>query len=381
MSIFQSLFKAKRQPQAVIEISNTFSSFSGTAYQSAVFRAAVDAIGRHSAKLQAHSDDKQLESLLNNAPNAYMSGYDLIYKTAAAYFTHNNAFILLSRNNAGRIAAVYPITPQSVEFLPGTDGALYLECLFSDGKKVTFPYSDVVHLRRHFLTNDLLGDNNTPLFPLLDTAQTLNQGITASVKNGTSIRGVLKFTSLVNPAQVKAEKEQFVTDYFNPGNSGGVAATDQRFDFVPTNVTPYSIPQEQVEAVNRQIYDYLGINGKIISGSYNENEFSAFYESVIEPFALQLSQEFNLKCGSNVTFTAERMEFSSAATKIKLLHEAAPLGLITINEARKLLALPAVPDGDKRLQSLNYVSAEKADAYQLEESEETANEQNAKPGV
>lgn len=370
MSILSSLFRQKaKQPQAVIEINNTFSSFSGTAYGNAAFRAAVDAIGRHTAKLQAHSGDRQLETLLNNAPNAYMSGYDLIYKTAAAYFTNNNAFLLLARDDTGRISAVYPINPQSVEFMPGTDGAVYMECLFSDGRKATFPYMDIVHLRRHFLTNDLLGDGNAPLFPLLDTAETLTQGIAASVKNGTSIRGVLKFTSLVNPAQVKTEKEQFVADYFNPSNSGGVAATDQRFDFVPTNVTPYQIQQEQIEAVNRQIYDYLGVNAKIISGSYDENEFSAFYESVVEPFALQLSQEFKLKCGAEITFTAERMEFSSAATKIKLLHEAAPLGLITVNEARHLLALPPVEDGDRRLQSLNYVSAEKADAYQLDESE------------
>ena len=174
---------------------------------------------------------------------------------------------------------------------------------------------------------------------------------------------------------MKTEKEQFVADYFNPANSGGVAATDQRFDFVPTNVTPYSIPQEQIEAVNRQIYDYLGVNGKIISGSYTENEFSAFYESIVEPFALQLSQEFHLKSGAAITFTAERIEFSSAETKIKLLHEAAPLGLMTVNEARHLLALPPVEDGDRRLQSLNYVSAEKADAYQLEESEVNTNEE------
>ena len=369
MGILSALFRQKKQQQAVIEINNTFSSFSGTAYGNAAFRAAVDAIGRHAAKLQAHSTDKQLQALLNNAPNAYMSGYDLLYKTAAAYFTNNNAFLLLARDAAGRIAAVYPIIPQSVEFRSGTDGAVYLECLFTDGRQAAFHYTDVVHLRRHFLTNDLLGEGNAPLYPLLDTAQTLTQGISASVKNGTSIRGVLKFTSLVNPAQVKAEKERFVADYFKPSNSGGVAATDQRFDFVPTNVAPYSIPQEQVEAVNRQIYDYLGVNAKIISGGYNENEFSAFYESVIEPFALQLSQEFKLKSGAEITFTAERMEFSSAATKIKLLHEAAPLGLITVNEARRLLALPPVADGDRRLQSLNYVSAEKADAYQLNESE------------
>lgn len=369
MSIFSRLFSRQEKPQAFIEINNTFSSFSGTGYSSAAFRAAVDAIGRHTAKLQAHSDDKGLENLLASVPNAYMSGYDLLYKTAAAYFTHNNAFMLLQRDGGGRITAVYPINPQSVEFRPGTDGVLYLECLFPDGRQVAFPYSDMIHLRRHFLTNDLLGDSNAPLFPLLDTAETLNQGIAASVKNGTSIRGVLKFTSLVNPAQVKAEKEQFVADYFNPGNTGGIAATDQRFDFVPANITPYNVPKEQVEAVERQIYDYLGVGASIINGTYTENEFSAFYESIVEPFALQLSQEFKLKSGVAVTFTAERMEFSSADTKIKLLHEAAPLGLITVNEARRLLALPPVDDGDRRLQSLNYVSADKADAYQMEERE------------
>ena len=373
MSIFDRLLKRK-PAQAVIEIDPGYTAFTGTAYGNAAFRAAVDAIGRHMAKLQAHSGDRRLETLLNEAPNAYMTGFDLMYKTAAAYFTHNNAFMLLDRDNSGRIAAIYPITPQSVEFKPGTDGAVYLECLFADGRQAAFPYTDIIHLRRHFLTNDLLGDGNAPLFPLLDTAQTLTQGIAASVKNGTSIRGILKFTSLVNPAQVKAEKEQFVADYFNPSNSGGVAATDQRFDFVPTNTAPYTIPQEQVEAVNRQIYDYLGVNAKIISGGYDENAFTAFYESVVEPFAMQLSQEFKLKCGAEILFTAERMEFSSAATKIKLLHEAAPLGVITINEARKLLALPPVEDGDRRLQSLNYVSADMADAYQLEESEVNTDE-------
>ena len=372
MNILSKLFGRQQKPQAFIEINSAFNSFSGTGYNSAAFRAAVDAIARHTAKLQAHSADTGLETLLTQAPNAYMSAYDLLYKTAAAYFTHNNAFMLLQRDG-GRITAIYPITPASVEFSPGSDGALYLECTFPDGRQVTFPYSDVIHLRRHFLTNDLLGDGNAPLYSLLDTADTLNQGIAASVKNGTSIRGVLKFTSLVNPAQVKAEKEQFVSDYFNPANNGGIAATDQRFDLVPANIAPYSVPKEQFETINRQITDYLGVGASIVNGTYTENEFSAFYESIVEPFALQLSQEFRLKSGAEITFTAERMEFSSADTKIKLLHEAAPLGLITVNEARKLLALPPVADGDRRLQSLNYVSADKADAYQLEESEVSPN--------
>lgn len=375
MGILSSLFRAKpRGQQAVIEInSNTFSSFSGTAYGNAAFRAAVDAISRHAAKLQAHSADPALDALFQNAPNPYMSAYDLLYKTAAAYFTNNNAFMLLQRDTAGSICEVYPLIPQSVEYQSGTDGALYVICQFNDGKRVTVPYGDLIHLRRHFLSHDLLGESNAPLYPLLDTAQTLNQGIAASVRNGTSIRGILRFASLVNPAQVKAEKEQFVADYFNQSNSGGIAATDQRFEFSPTNIAPYSIPQEQIDAVNGQIYDYLGISAKIVSGEYTEDNFSAFYESIIEPFALQLSQELYRKCGVEFVFTAERLEFSSAATKIKLLHEAAPLGLITLNEARKLLALPPVADGERRLQSLNYVNAEGADKYQEIESEDNTN--------
>ena len=46
-----------------------------------------------------------------------------------------------------------------------------------------------------------------------------------------------------------------------------------------------------------------------------------------------------------------------------------PLGVLTVNEARRLLSLPDVPDGDKRLQSLNYVHSDKADQYQLDENE------------
>lgn len=210
-----------------------------------------------------------------------------------------------------------------------------------------------------------------------EAAKRIQRSLQAYCKaNATNIRGVLKFTSLVNPAQVKAEKEQFVSDYFNPANNGGIAATDQRFEFVPTAQTAYNVPSELTESVNKQICAYLGVSPKIVAGEYTEDEFAAFYESLIEPFAIQMSLEFSRKCGAEIRFTAERLEFSSAATRISLLRELLPFGVVSINEARRLLSLPEVPDGEKRLQSLNYVAADKADAYQLEESEV---KQNAEP--
>lgn len=308
-----------------------------------------------------------------------MTAYDLLYKTATAYYTTNNAFVLIQRSQG--VAAFYPLTPASVEFIGAQDGTLYANMIFADGKQVMLPYADVIHLRRHFSTNELLGSDNAPLYPLIDTAHTLTEATGAAVKNATNIRGVLKFTSLVNPTQVKAEKEQFVRDYFSLSNTGGIAATDQRFEFVPTAQTAYNVPHEQTEAINAQIFAYLGLSPKIVTGAYTEDEFAAFYESLIEPFAIQMSLEYSRKCGSEITFTAERLEFSSAATRISLLRELLPFGVISINEARKLLALPEVEDGDRRLQSLNYVTADKADAYQLEESEVNNHDTDADTGV
>lgn len=381
MNPLQKIFRRKEpQPQGItLEIQSGFTAFSGTAYGNAAFRGAADAIARHTAKLKAHAQDSKTEHLLTDAPNPYMTAYDLLYKTATAYYTTNNAFVLIQRSRG--ITAFYPLTPASVEFIGAQDGALYTKMIFTDGRQVLLPYADIIHLRRHYSTNELLGSDNAPLFPLIDTAHTLTEATGAAVKNATNIRGVLKFTSLVNPAQVKAEKEQFVQDYFSVANTGGIAATDQRFEFVPTTATAYSVPAEQTDAINRQICAYLGISPKIVSGDYTEDEFAAFYESLIEPFAIQASLEFSRKCGMEITFTAERLEFSSAATRISLLRELLPFGVISINEARKLLALPEVEDGDRRLQSLNYVTADKADAYQLEESEVQNHETDPNTGV
>ena len=361
-------------PGMMLEMQNGFTAFSGTAYGNAAYRAAVDAIARHAAKLKAHADGTALNDLLQNSPNAYMTAYDLLYRTVTAYFTANNAFVLIDRDG-GAIRAFYPLTPANVEFVGGQGGEVYAAMTFADGKRVMLPYADVIHLRRHYANKELLGDDNAPLYPLIDTAHTLNQATAAAAKNAVNIRGILRFTSLVNPAQIKLEKEQFVRDYLNVANAGGIAATDQRFEFRPTNTAAYSVPHEQVEAVNREIYSYLGVSPKIVSGAYTEDEFAAFYESLLEPLALQMSLEFSRKCGVDIRFTSERLEFASARTRISLLRQLLPFGVVSINEARNLLSLPEVPDGDRRLQSLNYVSADKANQYQLDEQEGEQDEQ------
>ena len=122
----------------------------------------------------------------------------------------------------------------------------------------------------------------------------------------------------------------------------------------------------------------MGVSERIVNSSYTEDEWAAFYESTIEPIALQLSLEFTRKIfnereqsfGNQILFESGRLQFSSNATKINLISQLIPYGLLTINQALEILNLPQVEDGDKRLQTLNVVDAQKANKYQLSEAKE-----------
>lgn len=391
MNIFQRFFKGRREPGQTTRAeilsggAAVFSPWSGDAYSNDIYRGAVDAIARNAAKLkgahvvrqQEHTTPQssgRLTRILQTEPNPYMSAFDMLYKLVTHYYLYNNAFAYLQKDGRGEVLGVFPIRATNAEFLADLTGALYCKFLFQDGREVVLPYTDIIHLRRNFNNNDLLGDPNTALMPALELAHTQSEGISNSIKSGATIRGILKFTQIMAPEKLKEEKDRFIADYLSIANEGGVVATDQKTEYVPINTNPVAIDDKQIAAVKTKIYDYLGISESIVNSSYTEDEWAAFYESTIEPIAVQLSLEFTRKIftereqafGNSILFESGRLQFSSNKTKIDLIAQLMPYGLLTVNQALEILNLPAVEDGDKRLQTLNVIDAASAKNYQLD---------------
>ena len=142
------------------------------------------------------------------------------------------------------------------------------------------------------------------------------------------------------------------------------------------------VKKEQLEMVNGNIYGYFMISENIIKSKYTADEWNAFYESVLEPLAVQLGLEFTRKVfterervfGNSILFESGRLQFSSNKTKVNLIKELMPYGLLTVNQALEILNLPSVTDGDKRLQTLNVIDAANANKYQLGENQEREGE-------
>lgn len=389
MGVIDRIFRRKTEAAATVaqmvsEPTAVFTSYCGDAYSNDIYRGAVDAIARNIGKLKGshvirYADhnkvdgDCRLNRVLQVRPNPYMSAYDFLYKLATHYYLYNNSFALLQRDNKGNLTGVYPITESHVDFLSDAQGRLFCRFYFRSGKQAVLPYSDLIHLRRNFNSDDLLGDDNGALTPALELAHTQNEGIISGIKAGANIRGILKYTQIMSPAKLKEEKEAFIADYLQISNDGGVVAVDQKAEYTPIESKPVILSAEQTKSVQSKIYNYLGITESIVNSSYTEDEFSAFYESTIEPFAVALSMEFTAKVfndreqafGNSILFESGRLQFSSNKTKVELIKELMPLGLLTVNQALEILNMPGIEDGDRRIQTLNVVDASKANEYQL----------------
>ena len=389
ISILDRFLKKAEKPGSgariamVDENTAVFSSYDGNAYANDIYRGAVDAMARNAGKLKGshvirYADhnkvdgDCKLNRILQVQPNPYMSAYDFLYKLVTHYYLYNNSFALIDRRGRN-IAGIYPITCNRMEFKYDTLGELYGCFYMKNGKTYIFPYSDIIHLRRNFNNDDLLGDDNEALTPALELAHTQNEGIINGIKSGAHIRGILKFNQIMAPAMLREAKQDFINDYLKMDNDGGIVTVDQKMEYTPVESKPVTVGEEQSRAARDKIYNYLGITEKIVSSSYTEDEFSAFYESTLEPLAVQMGLEFTRKIfndreqayGNSILFESGRLQFTSNGTKVQLIKELMPYGLLTVNQALEILNLPAVEDGDKRLQTLNVIDAAKANRYQV----------------
>lgn len=388
MKFFDKIFKPKRSPTTTerAEVMSgsppVFTPFSGDAYSSDIYRSAVDSIARNGAKLRAthvismeqqrKPGDATLNRILQVRPNPYMTSYDLWYKLITHYYLYNNAFAYLQKDLKGNLIGIYPLNPTHMEFLTDSEGNMFCHFFFT-GSDYILSLNDVFIVRRFFNSNDLLGDSNGAILNTLELAHTQNEGLKESIKSNATIRGILKYNQVLSAERLKEEKDRFIDDYLNVSNNGGIAMLDSKADYIPIDMKPVAIDEKQLKAIKDKINGYLGISENIVNSTYTENEWSAFYESVIEPLALQFSLELTDKLftpreqrfGNSIMFESNRLQFASNTTKTNIIKELMPYGLFTVNQALEILNMPGVEDGDRRIQTLNVVNTNLIDQYQM----------------
>ena len=388
-SLFEMIFGKKQtevtktQLQMLNGYNAQFSTVSENIYDSKVARECIDRIATHCAKLlPKHIQDNmgnpikgEINFLLQNQPNPIMDKFDFIYKTISMLYTDSNAFVFIAKDKEGMITGFYPILALNYDLLEDSKNRIFLQFKFINGKTYTLPYLELIHLRLFYNKNDIFGTGNKVLKTDIQTAVTSSEGIKNAIKTANNLKGILKYTnSMLKEKDIKENKENFVNDFLNLENESGIAALDAKAEFQEVKMQPITLDKEQLEQVNYNIFDYFGISEKIVRNSYSSEEWNAFFEGVIEPRAIQMSDAFTNKIfsrearkdGHKIVFTANRLQYASLDQKINLINVAGGFGLLTKDDGREILDMSPLggEEGKKILQSLNNIDSKIANNYQ-----------------
>ena len=391
-SLFEIVFGKKQKNQNTTQTqfqllsgwNSQFTTLPEGTYNSKVARQAIDRIATHCAKLVpkhikgsiTNRINGDINFLLSHQPNPINNTFDFIYRVISLLYTDCNAFVYIAKDNDGFITGFYPVLATNYDLIQDTNKTIYLKFDFINGQTYMIPYFELIHLRLFYNRNDIFGTSNKVLKTDIETAHTASEGIKNAIKTTSNLKGILQYeNSMLKNKDLVKTKEDFVKDFLNLENESGIAALDAKAKFQEVNLKPITLDKDQWERVNNNIFEYFGINEKIINNSFTEEEWNAFYEGVIEARAIQMGQAFtnkifkiaSIKEGHQIVFTANRLQYASLKTKIDLLKVVAPWAMLKVDEGREILDLPPLggEEGNRILQSLNNIDSTIANQYQI----------------
>lgn len=350
-----------------------FRTYEGGVYEMELTRAAIHAFATHVSKLLPEvngSARPTLGNTLKYQPNAFMTTSQFLYRVATILAVNNTAFILPIEDAAGYIIGYYPILPQSADVVEN-GGQYYLRYKRSNGDIKAIEISRVGILTSFQYKNDFFGESNAALQPTMELISAQNQGIIEGIKNGATIRFLGKLNNLTKDKDINRLRKEFIENNLGADNNGGVIIYGKEYEEVkPVDSKNFIINPTQMQLIQENVFNYFGVNKKILQNDFDEDAWNAFFEGKIEPFSLQLSLVMTnmtftpreLANGNEILWTANRLQYASNKTKLEVSTQLFDRGLINRNQVMDIWNLPHVEDGEKY-----YMRKEYAEVSQISE--------------
>ena len=350
----------------------TFHKYDGSIYESELVRSAINAIAVQCGKLAVTiqgSAKPALQTKLKRNPNEVQTWSQFMSRLATILYVHNTAFIVPTLDQYGEVSGVYAILPDKCEVVGYKNGKTvvpYLRYTFRWGEKAAIELENVGIMTRFQYRHDLFGETNHSLLPTMDLISMQNQGIKEGVKSAASYRFMAKLTNFAKPADLKAERRRFSEENFSRDAEGGglLLFPNTYSDIQQIQAKPFIADAEQEKLIRDNVFNYFGVNEDVIQNKAYGDAWSAFYEGVVEPFAIQFSEVMTKMLftfreqasGSRITATANRLQYMTNADKLNVSAQMLDRGLMTRNEVREIWNLPPVDGGDEMLIRAEYVN-------------------------
>lgn len=364
MGMFDWLFGKKPEPKGKYEgefrmlegYRPHFSSWNRDLYESELIRAAINARATHISKLRVQTQGAAkpgLQRKLKHGPNEMQTWGQFLYRLSTILDMHNTAFIVPVYDQYGEMSGVYAPLPERCEVVQYS-GKPYLKCRFSDGKEAVIEFENCGVMTKMQYRSDFFGESNHALMPTMDLIHIQNQGIEEGVKSAATYRFMATLNNFAKDEDLKKERERFSrTNFGQDSNGGGLLLFPNAYGNVKQiEAKPYTADADQMKLIKDNVFEYFGVNEDILENMAFGDKWSAFYEGVVEAFAIQFSDVMTKMLftfreqseGNIVTATANRLQYMSNADKLAVSAQMADRGLMTRNEIRDIWNLEPLPE-------------------------------------
>jgi len=366
MGLFEMIFGKRADTAASQPVRGTFQllngytpsfhSWNGSVFESDLIRAALDAHGRHAAKLSVNvsgSAKPALRTILMAQPNGIQTWPQFLYRLAVTLYAKNTAFIVPVIGDHGETTGVIGVCPTGWELVQDSKGMPWIRFRFNNGKRAAMELSKVGIMTRFQMESELFGENNEALRSVLDLIEMQRQGIEEGIRNGATYRFMATMTNFAKDEDLAKERKRFDENNFR-GGSGGVLLWPNTYkDVQQLKQEAYKVDADQLALIKQNVYDYFAVNEDIIQNKAFGDSWLAFYEGAVEWFAIQLSEAMTRMLyterertafGNRVWFSSNRLQYMSNADKMNAISQMADRGLMTRNELRDILNLAPLPD-------------------------------------
>ena len=364
MSLFDRIFGRRPKPEGKFEGAFKmlngyvphFTTWAGGIYESELIRAAINARATHISKLKVETKGSArpaLQNKLKHGPNEFQTWGQFLYRLSTILDIHNTAFITPVYDRYGEPSGIYTPLPDRCEMVQ-FGGKPYLRYEFNWGEKAAIELENCGIMTKYQYKSDFFGETNKALFPTMDLIHIQDQGIKEGVKSAASYRFMAQLANFSKAEDLAKERKRFTSENFSrdADASGLLLFPNTYTNIKQVEVKPWIIDADQMKFIKDNVFEYFGVNDDVLMNKAYGDEWAAFYEGAIEPFAIQFSDVMTKMLftfreqsqGNYVMATANRLQYLSNADKLSVAEKMADRGLMSRNEIREIFNLTPLPD-------------------------------------
>ena len=347
-----------------------FTSFGGSVYESELIRAVINTRATHISKLRVEvqgAAKPALQNKLRHGPNQFQTWSQSMYRLSTILDVHNTAFICPVYDEYGEPSGIYAPLPSKCDLMQ-YDDVPYLRYEFSNGTRAAIELANCGIMTKFQYKHDFFGESNSALYPTMDLIHIQNQGIKEGVKSAASYRFMAQLSNFAKAEDLAKERKRFTEQNFSAEAEGGgmLLFPNTYSNIKQIDAKPWVVDADQMKVIRDGVFDYFGMNEDVLQGKAYGDAWTAYYETGIEPFAIQFS-EVGTKMlftfreqsqGNKITATANRLQYLSNIEKLRVSSQMLDRGIMSINDVREIWNLPPVEGGDARIIRGEYYNAD-----------------------